>query len=96
MEGIPTPQIKESISVPSEALLLKREFALAVDSVWNNNNVYPVVAVKFGRGFLVYIDTSLDEEESTKCWSINFLIRCETLAKSYTLCSVLSYLCILI
>jgi hypothetical protein len=34
------------------------------DSVWknSNNNIYPVVAVKFGRGFLIHIDLGLDEK----------------------------------
>jgi hypothetical protein len=33
------------------------------DSLWNNNNnIYPVVAVKFGRGFLIHTGMSLDEE----------------------------------
>ena len=34
-----------------------------MDSLWNNNNnIYPVVAVKFGRGFLIHTGMSLDEE----------------------------------
>lgn len=36
------------------------------DPLWNNNNIYPVVAVKFGRGFLIHIGMSLDEEREYK------------------------------
>ncbi|HXX97148.1 MAG TPA: hypothetical protein VEL11_08545, partial [Candidatus Bathyarchaeia archaeon] len=56
------------------------------DSLWNDNNIYPVVAVKFGRGFLIHIGMSLDEEREykmlldiiTRLCRIGF----ETLAKS--------------
>lgn len=118
-------EIKESFQVPSESLLLKRQFGLETewdrpekniigpkeidiefdkilgqdtpktisrvyrpvrklsqgviplvrsyssDSIWNsnnnsNNNIYPVVAVKFGRGFLIHTGMSLDEEREYK------------------------------
>ena len=40
------------------------------DSAWNNDdnnsNIYPVVAVKFGRGFLIHTGMSLDEEREYK------------------------------
>jgi hypothetical protein len=43
------------------------------DSIWNgnynddnSNNIYPVVAVKFGRGFLIHTGMSLDEEREYK------------------------------
>ena len=118
VNGIPVLQIKESLRIPSEALLLKRHFGLETewddpannivgpketeiefdkilgqdtprtkpnvyrpvrklsqdviplvhssDSLWNNNNVYLVVAVKFGRGFLIHAGISLDEERGYK------------------------------
>ena len=34
------------------------------NSIWNN--IYPVVAVKFGRGYLVHVGLSLDEEREYK------------------------------
>ena len=46
------------------------------DSLWNNNDnnnnndIYPVVAVKFGRGFLIHTGMSLDEEREYKTFSI--------------------------
>lgn len=40
------------------------------DSAWNNDDnnstIYPVVAVKFGRGFLIHTGMSLDEEREYK------------------------------
>ena len=55
------------------------------DSLWNNN-IYPVVAVKFGRGFLIHIGMSLDEEREYKTLldiiTRLCLIGFETLAKS--------------
>ena len=52
----------------------------------NNNNIYPVVVVKFGRGFLIHIGTSLDEEREYKTLldiiTRLCLIGFETLAKS--------------
>jgi hypothetical protein len=52
----------------------------------NNNNIYPVVAVKFGRGFLIHIGMSLDEEREYKTLldiiTRLCLIGLETLAKS--------------
>ena len=124
-QGIPVLQIKESFQVPSESLLLKRQFGLETEwdhpeknivgpkeadiefdkilgqdkprtkamvyrpvrklsksviplahclnwNLDNNNNkngdiaadiiYYPVVAIKFGRGFLVHTGLSLDKE----------------------------------
>jgi len=59
------------------------------DSLWNNNdnnNIYPVVAVKFGRGFLIHTGMSLDEEREYKTLldviTRLCLIGFETLAKS--------------
>ena len=109
VDGIPVLQIKESLRIPSESLLLKRYFGLETE--WDdpannivgpketeiefdkilgqdkprtkakvcrptiklsqdviplahssNSNNYPVVAVKFGRGFLIHTGMSLDEE----------------------------------
>jgi hypothetical protein len=109
VDGIPILEIKESLRIPSEALLLKRYFGLETE--WDdpannivgpketeikfdkilgqdeprtkakvyrsavklsqdviplvhspNSNNYPVVAVKFGRGFLIHTGMSLDEE----------------------------------
>ena len=109
INGIPVLQVKESLKIPSEALLLKRYFGLETE--WDdpannkvgpketeiefdnilgqdkprtkakvyrsaiklsqdviplahssNSNNYPVVAVKFGRGFLIHTGMSLDEE----------------------------------
>jgi hypothetical protein len=107
VDGIPVLQIKESLRVPSESLLLRRYFGLETewdDPVNNkvgpketeikfdkilshdeprtkvkvyrpvrklsqdviplvhssNFNNYPVVAVKFGRGFLIHTGMSLD------------------------------------
>lgn len=34
------------------------------NSIWGN--VYPIVAIKFGRGFLIHTGISLDEERDTK------------------------------
>jgi hypothetical protein len=139
IDGIPVLQVKESLRIPSEALLLKRYFDLETewdnpandtigpketeikfdkilgqdeprtkakvyrpvrklsedviplvhcsDSLWNkNNNIYPVVAVKFGRGFLIHIGMSLDEEREYKTLldiiTRVCLIGFETLAKS--------------
>jgi hypothetical protein len=139
VDGIPVLEIKESLRVPAEALLLKRCFGLETewddpannivgpketeiefdkilgqdeprtkvkvyrpvrklsgdviplvhssDSLWNNNNnIYPVVAVKFGRGFLIHIGMSLDEEREYKTLldiiTRLCLIGFETLAKS--------------
>ena len=118
-------QIKESVSVPSEALILKRQFDLDTEwdhpeknivgpkevdvefdkilveqdkpatttkvkvyrpvsklsqdviplahcSNWYNKNgdvadiCYPIVAIKFGRGFLIHTGMSLDEEREYK------------------------------
>jgi hypothetical protein len=58
------------------------------DALWNNNNnnIYPVVAAKFGRGFLIHIGMSLDEEREYKTLLAILtrlcLIGFETLAKS--------------
>jgi hypothetical protein len=109
VDGIPVLEIKVSLRVPTEALLLKRYFSLETE--WDNpannmvvpreteiefdnilgqdkprtkakvyrpaiklsqdviplarssnSNKYPVVAVKFGRGFLIHTGMSLDEE----------------------------------
>ena len=128
-QGIPVLQIKESFQVPSESLLLKRQFGLETEwdhpeknivgpkeadiefdkilgqdkprtkamvyrpvrklsksviplahclnwNLDNNNNkngdiatdiiYYPVVAIKFGRGFLVHTGLSLDKEREYK------------------------------
>ena len=126
-KGIPVLEIKESFQIPSESLLLKKQFGLETewdhpgknivgpneaeiefdkmlgqdtpktisvvyrpvrklsqgviplvrsyysDSIWNgnynddnSNNIYPVVAVKFGRGFLIHTGMSLDEEREYK------------------------------
>jgi hypothetical protein len=55
------------------------------DSLWNNN-IYPVVAVKFGRGFLIHSGISLDEEREYKTLldiiTRLCLVGYETLAKS--------------
>ncbi len=133
VDGIPVLQIKESLKVPSEALLLKRYFGLETE--WDdpannivgpketeiefdeilgqgkprtkakvyrpaiklsqdvislahssNSNIYPVVAVKFGRGFLIHIGMSLDEEREYKLLldiiTRLCLVGYETLAKS--------------
>jgi hypothetical protein len=113
VDGIPVLQIKESLRIPSESLLLKRYFGLETE--WDdpannivgpketeiefdkilgqdkprtkamvyrpaiklsqdviplahssNSNNYPVVAVKFGRGFLIHTGMSLDEEKEYK------------------------------
>lgn len=113
VDGIPVLQIKESLRIPSESLLLKRYFGLETE--WDdpannivgpieteiefdkilgqdkprtkakvyrpaiklsqdviplahssNSNNYPVVAVKFGRGFLIHTGMSLDEEREYK------------------------------
>jgi hypothetical protein len=32
------------------------------DSIWDNN-VYPIVAIKYGRGFLIHSGISLEERE---------------------------------
>ena len=113
LDGIPVLQIKESLRIPSESLLLKRYFGLETE--WDdpannivgpketeiefdkilgqdkprtkakvyrpaikltqdviplahssNSNNYPVVAVKFGRGFLIHTGMSLDEEREYK------------------------------
>jgi hypothetical protein len=139
VDGIPILEIKESLRVPTEALLLKRYFGLETewdnpannmigpketeiefdevlgqdkprtkvkvfrpirklsqdviplvhrsDSLLNNNNkIYPVVAVKFGRGFLIHTGMSLDEEREYKTLldiiTRLCLIGFETLAKS--------------
>jgi hypothetical protein len=62
------------------------------DLLWNNNNnisnnnIYPVFAVKFGRGYLVHTGMSLDEEREYKMLldiiTRLCLIGYETLAKS--------------
>ena len=135
VDGIPLLEIKESLRVPTEALLLKRYFGLETE--WDNpaNNIvgpketeiefdkilgqdeprtkvkvyrpvrklsevviplvhssnsnnYPVVAVKFGRGFsyLIHIGMSLDEEREYKTLldiiTRLCLIGFETLARS--------------
>jgi hypothetical protein len=150
IKGIPVLEIKESFQVPSESLLLKRQFGLETewdrpekniigpkeayiefdkilgqdipkttsrvyrpvrilsqgviplvrsyssDPVWNSNsndsndnsnsNIYPVVAVKFGRGFLIHTGMSLDEEREYKILMDIIrrlcLIGYQTLAKS--------------
>ena len=125
IDGTSVLQIKESVSVPSEALILKRQFGLETEwdhpeknivgpkevdvefdkilveqdkpatttkvkvyrpvsklsqhviplahcSNWNNKNgdvadiCYPIVAIKFGRGFLIHTGMSLDEEREYK------------------------------
>jgi hypothetical protein len=112
-DEIPVLQIRESLRIPSESLLLKRYFGLETE--WDdpannvvgpketeiefdkilgqdkprtkakvyrpaiklsqdviplvhssNSNNYPVVAVKFGRGFLIHTGMSLDEEREYK------------------------------
>jgi hypothetical protein len=56
------------------------------NSIWGNN-VYPVIAIKFGRGFLIHTGMSLDEEREYKI--LLDIIRkislkgYETLAKPY-------------
>jgi hypothetical protein len=120
LDGNPALQIKESLRIPSEALLLKKCFSLETEwddptnnivgpqeaeiefdkllgqdtpktkakvyrpvrklsqgviplarcsnSLWNNNydNIYPVVAVKFGRGYLIHTGMSLEEGREYK------------------------------
>jgi hypothetical protein len=133
VDGIPVLQIKESLRIPSESLLLKRYFGLETE--WDNpeNNIvgpketeiefdkilgqdkprtkakvyrpaikssqdviplvhssnsnnYPVVAVKFGRGFLIHTGMSLDEEKEYKLLldiiTRLCLVGCEILARS--------------
>ena len=133
VDGIPILEIKESLRIPSEALLLKRYFGLETE--WDNpgknivgpketeiefdnilgqdkpgtkakvyrpaiklsqdviplahssnSNNYPVVAVKFGRGFLIHTGMSLDEGREYKLLldiiTRLCLIGFETLAKS--------------
>lgn len=133
VDGIPVLQIKESLKVPSESLLLKRHFGL--DTEWDNptnnivgpketevefdnilgqdkprskakvyrpaiklsqdviplahssnSNIYPVVAIKFGRGFLIHTGMSIDEEREYKLLldivTRLCLVGYETLAKS--------------
>jgi len=145
IKGIPVLEIKESFQIPSESLLLKKQFGLETewdhhekniigpkeaeiefdnilgqdtaktisriyrpvrklsqgviplvrssssDFVWNNDddnddNIYPVVAVKFGRGFLIHTGMSLDEEREYKTLMDIIrrlcLIGYQTLAKS--------------
>ena len=113
VNGIPVLQVKESLRIPSESLLLKRYFGLETE--WDdpannkvgpketeiefdnilgqdkprtkakvyrpaiklsqdiiplahssNSNNYPVVAVRFGRGFLIHTGMNLDEEREYK------------------------------
>jgi hypothetical protein len=62
--GQDTPKTKAKVYRPvrklSQGVI---PLARCSDSLWNNNdNIYPIVAVKFGRGYLIHTGMSLDDE----------------------------------
>ena len=68
--GQDTPKTKAKVYRP-ERKLSQNVIPLARCSEFlsnnnNNNNIYPVVAVKFGRGYLIHTGMSLDEEREYK------------------------------
>jgi hypothetical protein len=86
--GQDTPKTKAKIYRPvrklSQGVI---PLARCSNSLWNinNDNIYPVVAVKFGRGYLIHTGMSLDEEREYKTLldiiTRLYLVGYETLAK---------------